>query len=204
MGQVSRVTLVRDDSFFAEAAMTRAIGVLCCALVLAPGPMLATAGQSLSPETTATVTATIEAVDKENRTVRLKPTGRDSVDVKVPEDMQGFNTLRTGDQVTATYFADYAVDVRKAGDTAPPATPQTTTQRKERTPGSETRMERTFRVTVEAIDPKAPSLTVKGPQGRVVTLGLRDASQLKNIQVGDTVDVKYFQSLLIKVSRPTK
>ena len=65
-------------------------------------------------------------------------------------------------------------------------------------------MERTFRVAVEAIDPKAPSLTVKGPQGRVVTLGMRDASQLKNIRVGDTVDVKYFQSLLIKVSRPSK
>jgi hypothetical protein len=166
--------------------------------------VLATGGQSLSPETTATVTATIEAVDKANRTVRLKPQGRDSFDVKVPEDMQGFNTLRIGDQVTATYFADYAVDVRKAGDTAPPAPPQTTTQRKERTPGSETRIERTFRVAVEAIDPKAPSLTVRAPQGRVVTLAMRDASQLENIKVGDSVDVKYFQSLLIKVSRAPK
>ena len=65
-------------------------------------------------------------------------------------------------------------------------------------------MERTFRVAVEAVDPKVSSFTVKGPQGRVVTLGMRDASQLKNIQVGDTVDVRYFQSLLIKVSRPSK
>ena len=65
-------------------------------------------------------------------------------------------------------------------------------------------MERTFRVTVEAIDPKAPSLTVKGPEGRVVVLGLRDANQLQNIKVGDSVDVRYFESLLVKVSRPAR
>jgi hypothetical protein len=166
--------------------------------------MLATEGQTFNPEATVTVTATIEAVDKENRIVRLRRKGANSVDVKAPADMQGFNTLRAGDQVTVTYFADYAIDVRKPGDTAPPAAPSTTTQRKERTPGSETRMERTFRVTVEAIDPKAPSLTVKGPQGRVVTLGMRDANQLQNIKVGDTVDVRYFESVLVKVTPPPR
>jgi hypothetical protein len=34
------------------------------------------------------------------------------------------------------------------------------------TPGSETRRERTLTVTIEAIDPKVPSVRVKGPQGR--------------------------------------
>ena len=184
--------------------MTRVIGLLFCALIVAGRPAYTTAAQALSPESTVTVTATIEAVDKENRIVRLKRKGADPVDVKAPADMQGFSSLRAGDQVTATYFAAYAVEVRKPGDTPPPAAPVTTTQRKERTPGSETRMERTIRVTVEAIDPKAPSLTVKGPEGRVVVLGLRDANQLQNIKVGDSVDVRYFESLLVKMSRPAR
>ena len=99
--------------------MTRAISFLCCALVMGFRPMLATAGQTFTPEQTVTVTATIEAVDKENRIVRLKRKGADSVDVKAPADMQGFNSLRVGDQVTETYYADYAIEVRKPGDTSP-------------------------------------------------------------------------------------
>jgi hypothetical protein len=46
--------------------------------------------------------------------------------------------------------------------------------------------------------------TVKDPQERVVTLAMRDANQIQNINVGDTVDVKYFESLLIKVGRPPR
>jgi hypothetical protein len=94
--------------------------------------------------------------------------------------------------------------VRKPSDPAPPEGPTTITQRKDRKPGSETRREQTFRVTVEAIDPKAPSLTVKGPRGGVVPLAVGGATQLQNVKIGDTVDVTYYEALLIKVARPPK
>jgi hypothetical protein len=71
-------------------------------------------------------------------------------------------------------------------------------------PGSETRRQQTFTVTVEAVNAQAPSLTVKSPQGRVVSLAVRDAAELQNIKVGDTVDVTYYESLLIKLARPAK
>jgi hypothetical protein len=185
--------------------MRRTVGFVGCASLLAFLPTLVSTGQKPAPESTpVTRTATIEAIDKANRTVTLKePTGN-SVEIKAPEQMEGFNSLKVGDQVTATYFAAIAVSVRKPGDPPPPAAPTTMTQRKDRTPGSETRREQTFRVTVEAIDPKAPSLTVKGPQGRVVPLAVRDATQLQNVKIGDTVDVTYYESLLIKVARPPK
>ena len=78
----------------------------------------------------------------------------------------------------------------------------TTTQRKDRTPGSETRRQQTFTGTVEAIDAKAPSVTVKGPQVRVLALAVRDATQLQNVKIGAIVDVTYYESLLIKMARP--
>jgi hypothetical protein len=37
-----------------------------------------------------------------------------------------------------------------------------------------------------------------------LVLGLRDANQLQNIKAGDTVDVRFFESLLVKVSRPAR
>jgi Cu/Ag efflux protein CusF len=94
------------------------------------------------------------------------------------------------------------VNLRRPGDPGPATAPMTTTQRKDRTPGSETRRQQTVAGTVEAIDAKAPSVTVKGPQGRVVALAVRDATLLQNVKLGDTVDVTYYESLLIKVARP--
>jgi hypothetical protein len=183
--------------------MTRTLGVMWCASLLVFHPVLAGAGQAPRSESTTTVTATIEAIDKANRTVTLKSPKGASVEVKAPEQMQGFNDLRVGDQVTATYYEAVAVNVRKPGDPAPSGD-SSTIVRKDRTPGSETRNQQTFTVTVVAVDPKAPSLTVKGPKGRVVALALSDAKQVQNVKAGDTVDVTYFESLLIKVARPSK
>ena len=61
-----------------------------------------------------------------------------------------------------------------------------------------------FRTTIDAIDARASSVTVKGVQGRVVTLALQDGKALQSLRVGDTLDVTYYESLLIDVSRPKK
>ena len=71
--------------------------------------MLASTLQKPAPESTPiTRTATIEAIDKANRTVTLKGPAGNSVEIKAPEQMEGFNSLKVGHQVTATYFAAIA------------------------------------------------------------------------------------------------
>jgi hypothetical protein len=183
--------------------MLRAIVLVCAVCVLSSQPTFAREGQLSGAEAKpVTVTATIEAIDKANRTVILKGPQGVSVEINAPEQMEGFNSLKVGDQVTATYFEAIAVNVRKPGEPAPSADPTTVTQRKDRKPGSETRRLQTLTATVEAIDAKAPAVTLKGPQGRVVRLPVRDAAQLKSVKVGDTVDVTHYESLLVSVARP--
>ena len=186
--------------------MTRTVHVVWCASLLAFLPMLAGAGQQPAPASApVTRTATIEAIDKANRTVTLKGSAGNIFDVWAPDEMEGFNSLKVGDQVTATYFAAVAVSLRKPGAPAPAELPPTTvTQRKDRVPGSETRRDQMFTGKVESIDVKALSLSVREPQGRVVPLTVSDAAQLQNLRTGDTVDVRYYESLLIKVDRPRK
>ena len=185
--------------------MPRVFAFACCAALLTLQPVRGRAEQTPIPETKpVTVTATIEAIDKATRTVTLKRQNGTSLPIIAPDEMEGFNSLRVGDIVTATYFEALAVNVRKPGDPAPSGSPSTVTRRKDRTPGSETRREQTFTVTIEAIDPKAPSVTVKGPQGRVASFLVRDPAQLQRVKVGDTVDVTYYESLLIKVARAPK
>jgi hypothetical protein len=183
--------------------MRRVVRVLAYAVLL--GGLAARAGQTQTPAAQAapvTINATIEAIDKANRVVTLKGPKGNSIEVKAPEQMEGFNSLRVGDLVSATYFEAVAVQVRKPGDPAPSSDPETTVARKDRKPGSETRRQQTFRATVEAVDAAVPSVRVKGPQGRAVVLRLEDPKLLQNLKVGDSVDVTYFESLLVKVARP--
>jgi len=182
--------------------MTRTTVVACCAAILVAAPALAQ--KQVAESKPVTVTATIEAIDPATRTVTLKGPDGNSVDVAAPEQMEGFKKLKVGDKVAATYYSALAVRVRKPGEAAPSSEPSTTTSRKELTPGSETRRQQTFTVTVESVDPAAPSVTVKGPKGRVVTFAVSDPANLANVKAGDTVDVTYYESLLIKVARPKK
>lgn len=182
--------------------MMRTLGFVCGALLAIMPPVFTHAGQEARQQSPpVTLAATIEGIDKASRTIVLKGAGGTSVEVKAPPEMEGFGELRVGDVVTATYYDALALSVRRPGDPAPDPTSTTMTQRKDRMPGSETRSQQTFSVTIQAIDAKTPSITVKGPQGRVVTMAVRDAAQLQKVKVGDTVDVTYFESLLIKVSR---
>ena len=47
-------------------------------------------------------------------------------------------------------------------------------------------------------------MTVRGAQGQNVTLALQDGRALQSLKIGDTVDVTYYESLLIDVSRQKK
>ena len=181
--------------------MTRTVWCWCWASAVLLLPTAAVA-RHISESTPITVTATIEAVDKATRVVTLTAANGNRIEIKAPDEMEGFNSLKAGDRVSATYWQAVALSVRKPGAAAPSSEPMVTTARKDRTPGSETRKQQTFTATVSALDLKAPALTMKDPRGRLVTLAVRDAKQLQNLNVGDTVDVTYYESLLIKVARP--
>lgn len=159
------------------------------------------APKTIAEATPVTLTGTIEKIDKATRTVTVKGQSGHSIEINAPAAVQGFDTLKVGDKVSATYYEALAVQLRKPGDPPPPPDPIVTTQRKELTPGSETRRQQTFAVTVEAVDPKAPSIRVKGPQGRVVTLSVKDPKQLERVKPGDTIDVTYYEALMVKIAR---
>jgi hypothetical protein len=168
---------------------------------LSPG----VAAQKPLPESRpVTVSATVEAIDRAHNTVRLRPRGGSPIDVDATGHMESVSKLKVGDVVTATYQEALAVRVRKPGDPAPPAAPTTVTQKKAGTPGSETRREQTYVMTVVAVDAARPSITVKGPNGRVESVLVRDPKQLEGVKPGDTLEVTYYESLLLTVERPRK
>ena len=52
--------------------------------------------------------------------------------------------------------------------------------------------------------PKVPSVTFKGPAGNVRTIKVQQPEKLKGVQVGDTVDITYAESIAISVEKAKK
>jgi ribosomal 50S subunit-recycling heat shock protein len=60
----------------------------------------------------------------------------------------------------------------------------------------------TVTATVEAVDPARRTLTLKGADGKVVTVKVGDqVKNLNQVKVGDQVVAKYYEALAIRVSK---
>ncbi len=150
------------------------------------------------------VTATIEAVETSTRVVTLKTAAGSRLHVNAPAEMEGFDRLRVGDIVTARYFEAVALRLARPGSQAPSGAPTTIVRKNDRTPGSETRSERTVRATIVAVDLAGQSVTLKGTDGAERTMKVTDASQAKTLKAGDEVDATFYESRLVSVDRPRK
>ena len=73
----------------------------------------------------ASITATVEAIDYDKRTVDLKGPKGNVVTLKVGPEAKNFNQVKTGDRVTAKYYESTAIQVRKPSE--PPFTEKQST-----------------------------------------------------------------------------
>ena len=176
----------------------------------ADGPWLAqTSGAQTTPGRGAvgsvTVRGTVAAVDKENRTVTLKgPEGNTlTLDVKDPAKL---DVIKVGDPVVATYMEAVAFQIKKAGTATPGSTTQESrvSSKPGETPAGVISREITVTGTITAIDKKAQTVTVKGPQGNAATVKAQDPKNLDLIKVGDLVEIRYTQALAVSLDKPAQ
>jgi hypothetical protein len=146
-----------------------------------------------------TVSATIEAIDRASRLITLKGPKGNIATVYADQSIKRFDELKVGDTVSATYYESLAVNVRKPGDPAPPATSSAVTPSKG-APGATAAVQETATVTVQAIDKANQSVTVKRQDGGVVSFRVQQPKYLEMAKVGDTVDITYTRALLLEVA----
>ena len=161
------------------------------------------AGQGVR-ELTATETtskkATIVAIDKAKRIVTLRgPQGEDWT-VYADERVQRFNELKVGDVITASYSQALAVRIRKPGAPAPKAKAESLVRDTEKI-GATVTKEQTVSVTVQEIDLPNTKMTVKDADGKTMSFKVRDKDNLRELKVGDKVDVTYTEALLLRADR---
>ncbi len=153
---------------------------------------------------TVTLRGTVEAIDKAQQTVTLKgPRGR-TLTLEV-RDPQKLDAVKIGDPVVARYYESLAIHVRKPGQATPGATAQeaVVTSKPGEAPGGAVGRQVTLTATITAIDTKQQTVTVKGPQGNVETVKVRDPKHLVGVKVGDLVELTYTQALAIALDKST-
>jgi len=153
--------------------------------------------REVSSSETTTAKATIVKIEKATREVTLRgPQGND-VTVYADERVKRFDDLKVGDVVTAVYSQALAMRIRKPGAVAPPATAETTVREADNR-GATITKEQTVSVTVHEIDISGVKVAVKDSRGSTMSFKVRDVNQLRELKVGDKVDVTYTEGLLVR------
>lgn len=147
----------------------------------------------------AQVTAKIIAIDPDSRTVTLQDAQGNVDSYKIGPSVTRFDALKVGDTVTFRYQESVAYEITKPGAAAGASQPVTVTPSSGAKPGGTISRTLTALVTIEAIDPAVPSVTVKTQEGHTVTMLVNNKANLTGLKVGDSVQITYSQALTISV-----
>ena len=149
------------------------------------------------------VRGTVSAVDKDNKTITLKGARGRTITFDV-QDPTKLETVKVGDPVVGTYVEAVAVQLKPAGSATPSAT-VTETQAGSKpgdNPAGAIRREITLTGKIVKIDTKAQRVTLEGPKGGQETIKVKDPKNLEGVKVGDLVEVRYMQALVVALDKP--
>jgi ribosomal protein S17 len=151
-----------------------------------------------------TLRGTVEAVDKEKQTVTIKGPKR-TLTIRV-QDPKKLEAIKVGDPVVGKYYEAIAFEVKKAGTATPGVTTQQAvgTSQPGQTPAGAVGQQVTITATITAIDKKAQTVTIKGPEGATETVKARNPKNLDAVNVGDLVEITYTRALAIALDKSAK
>jgi Cu/Ag efflux protein CusF len=201
--------LYRSTSCLFGAAIVLAMPLSCLAQAQASQePTVRSAAAELGREDR-TISATVVSVDQASRLVTLRgPKGKE-VTLQAGPEVENFDQLKAGDQVTAHYQAALALQVMpadstKAGvDVASHSTPA----EQGSMPGLKKGDSITVTSKLTALDLKNHTLTLTGADGKSRVIEVKDPerqAKMSSLKVGDMVVVTYVEALAVKVTPKAK
>jgi plasmid maintenance system killer protein len=143
-------------------------------------------------------------IDAATRTVTLKNQDGESTIVAGPE-VKNFAEIKVGDRFDVVYELAVAIElvkVKNPGTTTEQVTTSTTTAPQGDKPGMITTNTVTASATIEAIDAAKNVVTLKGPQGNIFKVKVKNPDLMKDIAVNDQVKVVYTEAIAAVVSAP--
>ncbi|HYX63500.1 MAG TPA: hypothetical protein VE935_04700 [Burkholderiales bacterium] len=154
----------------------------------------------------AELTALVVSVDKKTRTVSLKGPKGNVVDIVAGDEVQNFDQIKVGDFLKVRYMQSLALELQKAktGANAVAVQGGAVSAEAGQRPGVAAAGEVTAIAKVTHVNPKAKTITLKGPRGNEVALDVQNPDQFKVVKVGDEVKVTYTEAVAISVEPGAK
>jgi Cu/Ag efflux protein CusF len=151
-------------------------------------------------EREAVMTATVVAIDLQQRIVTLKGENGEIRDLKVGEEAVNLPQVKVGDLVTVKFYESIAVEVIKPGTVAGAGETSAIVRAKPgEMPGGMAARKVSVTATIMAIDKQKSTLTLKGPEGKPATVKVLDPANLEKVKVGDELMITYTEALAISV-----
>lgn len=148
----------------------------------------------------ATVTSTVESIDKATRSVVLKRANGELLKVTAGEQVKNFDQIQVGDKVVARHTRALVLELKKGGGVRERAESSDKGSAKpgEKPAGYEAK-EVKFVADVQKVDAKKGVVTLRGVEN-TVQLKIKDPEQLKLIKKGDQVEGVYAEAVAIAVT----
>lgn len=154
---------------------------------------------------TVKVTASVVALDKATRAVTLKTASGKMLDVVAGEEVKNFDQIKVGDQLVVQYVQALTLEVRKGGGVRSMTQDSDMVKAKPgEKPGVAGAREVTIIADVIAVDPKAMTITVRGPKRNVIDLKVQNPDHFKVVKKGDQIEAVYVEALAISVEPAPK
>ena len=148
---------------------------------------------------TEVVTGTVEAIQVDTRIITVKGPKGNYVDIEVPKESKKFANLKVGDKVTARYYENLILRLKAPGEKEPNTAEAAVTPSLGSKPGGTYATQRTITAVIDAIDPKVPSISFKGPNGWAYSSRVADKKALAKVKVGDRVEMTWTAALMISM-----
>lgn len=159
--------------------------------------------QTLTKEGTITGSATITAIDHATRSLTLRNDKGEEDTFTASPDVTRFDQLKVGDKIRLTYHESLVLQLRKPGTASNSPSDALAAGQTKSVPGAAIAAQQTRTVTVKAVDPTVPSITVVTADGRTVTRKVEDKRNIENVAVGDRIDITYTQAVVVN-AEPAK
>jgi hypothetical protein len=151
-----------------------------------------------------TIVASVEAVDLATRQVTLRGPQGNTVTITAGEEVRNLPQVRVGDRVIVEYYQGLAMELSPSASGIRKRIDTTSVDRAPLGQKPAGMMTQTVEVdaTVQAVDRKARTVTLRGPK-RTVTLKVAEGVDLDPVKVDDQVHATYQEALAIAV-RPAE
>ena len=176
------------------------VGTLAVALLLSVPRAAMPQARTLTSEMRVE-TGVVEAIDAATRAVTFKkPDGTVVTTIAGPE-VKRFSELKVGDKVTARFYENVVVRLKKPGESDVVSATKNTTGAEQTLPGGTKATQKTLTVSITAVDATASTISFTGPNGWKYTSKVQDTAALANVKAGDKVDIVWTEAMLVSVER---